>query len=84
MLLLNRHISLPLIVAFLIVAVAPLRGEDVSVDQMFATVPFDQWVKQGRVKAVPWKVMVESRGLSRDQRHVYTRWGWAKVATLCR
>jgi len=66
--LLNRHTSLPLIVAFLIVAVTPLRGEDVSVEKVFATVPFDQWVEQGRVTAVPWKVTVESRGLSRDQR----------------
>jgi hypothetical protein len=66
--LLHRHIFFPLIVAFLIVAVTPLRGEDVSVEKVFATVPFDQWVEQGRVTAVPWKVTVESRGLSRDQR----------------
>jgi hypothetical protein len=68
--LLHRHISFPLMVTVLLVAVMPLRGEDVSVEKMFATVPFDQWVEQGRVKAVPWKVMVESRGLSRDQRLV--------------
>ena len=62
--LLNRYNSLPLIVAFLIVAVAPLRGEDVSVEKVFATVPFDQWVEQGRVTAVPWKVTVRSVGLT--------------------
>lgn len=66
--LLHRHISLPLIVAFLIVAVAPLRGEDVPVEKVFATVPFDQWVEQGRVTAVPWNVTVQSVGLTRGQR----------------
>jgi hypothetical protein len=68
MLLLHRHISLPLMVTVLIVAVAPLRGEDVSVEKMFATVPFDQWLEQGRVTAVPWHVTVRSVGLTRDQR----------------
>jgi hypothetical protein len=66
--LLHRHISFPLMVAVLIVAVSPLRGEDVSVEKVFATVPFDQWVEQGRVTAVPWNVTVQSVGLTGDQR----------------
>jgi hypothetical protein len=66
--LLHRHTSLPLIVAFLIVAVTPLRGEDVSVEKVFATVPFDQWVEQGQVTAVRWNVTVQSVGLTGDQR----------------
>ena len=66
--LLHRNISFPLMVAVLIVAVAPLRGEDVSVEKVFATVPFDQWVKEGQVTAVPWNVTVQSVGLTGDQR----------------
>ncbi len=70
----RRYPPLFLAFVFLLPAIAPLRGQDrddrdVPVDQVFAAVPFDQWVKQGpTMAAVPWKVHIEPYGLSLHQR----------------
>jgi len=52
----------------LFAACAPLRADDVSVEKVFAAVPFAQWVKQGPQAPVPWKVRMRSYGLSLHQR----------------
>ncbi|MGC2695651.1 MAG: hypothetical protein WA738_07655 [Candidatus Angelobacter sp.] len=47
---------------------APLHAEDATVEKIFAAVPFNAWVKQGPVTALPWKVRIQSYGLSVHQR----------------
>ena len=42
--------------------------EDVPVEKVFAAVPFDRWVKQGPQAPLPWKVRIQSYGLSLHQR----------------
>src|SRR5262249_3023766 len=51
-----------------LVAAPQMHGQDISPDRVFAAVPFDQWVKQGPVTAIPWKVQVHAFGLSIHQR----------------
>jgi hypothetical protein len=55
---------------FVLLAAAQLRGqeEEVPADKVFASVPFDLWVKQGPAAAIPWKVHIEPYGLSLHQR----------------
>ena len=43
-------------------------SEDMPVEQVFAAVPFEQWVKQGPQAPMPWKVRTQSYGLSLHQR----------------
>ena len=45
-----------------------LQSQDIPVEEMFAAVPFAQWVKQGAQAPVPWKVRIQSYGLSVHQR----------------
>jgi len=45
-----------------------LQAHDVPVERVFAAVPFAQWVKQGPVVALPWKVQIHSYGLALQQR----------------
>jgi hypothetical protein len=49
-------------------AAVPLRAQDVSVEKVFAAVPFDQWVKTGAQASIPWRVRVQPYGLSVHQR----------------
>ena len=44
------------------------QPQDIPVEEMFAAVPFAQWVKQGAQAPVPWKVRIQSYGLSLHQR----------------
>jgi len=43
-------------------------AQDVSVERVFAAVPIDQWIKAGPQAPIPWKVRVQSYGLSLHQR----------------
>jgi hypothetical protein len=45
-----------------------VADDDVPVEQVFAAVPFEEWVKQGPAAAVPWKVHISPYGLSLQQR----------------
>jgi hypothetical protein len=47
---------------------ATLHAQEVPVEKVFAVVPFDQWIKQGPQALIPWKVKVQSDGLSVHQR----------------
>jgi hypothetical protein len=53
---------------WLFFAPVPLRAQDVSVEKVFAAVPFDQWVQQGAQSPIPWKVRILPYGLSVHQR----------------
>jgi hypothetical protein len=44
------------------------QSQDVPVERVFATVPFAQWVREGAQAPVPWKVRIQSYGLSVHQR----------------
>ena len=76
-----RSFALALTFAMVCCAAAPAAAQDArqgsapafpkadeSIEQVFAAVPFDLWVKQGPVKALPWKVHIEQYGLSLQQR----------------
>ena len=67
--LVRPYLSL-LALAFLFFGAIPLRGQnvDVPVEKVFASVPFDTWVKQGPVTAIPWKARIQPYGLSLHQR----------------
>src|SRR5262249_42857811 len=52
----------------LVVAAPMLWSEDVPPEKIFAEAGFDQWVKQGPVTALPWKVLIQPNGLSLHQR----------------
>ncbi|HET9364160.1 MAG TPA: hypothetical protein VFP71_04135 [Candidatus Angelobacter sp.] len=56
--------------AFLFSGAIPLCGQNVDapVEKVFAAVPFDAWVKQGPVTAIPWKARIQPYGLSLHQR----------------
>lgn len=45
-----------------------LRAQDVSVEKVFAAVPFDQWTQKGAQSPIPWKVRILPYGLSVHQR----------------
>jgi hypothetical protein len=47
---------------------AALHAQEVPVEKVFAVVPFDKWVKQGPQAPLPWRVKVQSDGLSVHQR----------------
>src|SRR5689334_13679036 len=49
-------------------AAADVDQGNESVEKVFAAVPFDQWVRQGPAATIPWKVHIESYGLSLQQR----------------
>src|SRR4029077_7978880 len=57
-----------LVVLCLFTAGSTLHAQDVPIERVFAAVPFAQWVKQGPVMAVPWKVRIQSYGLALQQR----------------
>ena len=60
-----------ILVMFCLFTAGPaLQAQDVPVKNVFAAVPFAQWVKQGPVVALPWKVRVQPYGLSLQQRLV--------------
>src|SRR5260221_14681270 len=59
-----------LLVLCLFSAGSALHAEEVPIERVFAAVPFAQWVKQGPVTAVPWKVRIRSYGLALQQRLV--------------
>ena len=63
------RLSLLLLLAVIVCARAlPAQAADLPVDKVFAAVPFDRWVKEGPAVAIPWKVRVQSYGLSLHQR----------------
>ncbi len=49
-------------------AAPPIHGQEVPLEKVFGAVPFDLWVKQGPVAAIPWKVRILPFGLSVHQR----------------
>ena len=67
-LLLRRSLFSAFLFALICLFAPQIYGQDVPPERVFAAVPFDQWVKQGAVTAIPWKVQVHNFGLSIHQR----------------
>lgn len=68
--LVRTYLPFLLALTFLFSGAIPMRGQNVDVpaEKVFAAVPFDAWIKQGPVTAIPWKARIQPYGLSLHQR----------------